>query len=144
MRGQPRGDTCSQRRLNPVIIHYVTRDSSSFHAFRRVRRQSNWTKAPWQLSHDRGGYAAPTDAAGPLGAQCLRTGPRQAADKLALDGDIVTALVGCDYRWSAGAGGRRGRPATPTYRLWPDSTTAHRRLPRSERGSQTRGGCRLI
>ena len=40
--------------------------------------------------------------------------------------------------------GVRGRFAVWAYRLWPDSTTAQRRLPRSERGSQTRGGCRLI
>ena len=40
--------------------------------------------------------------------------------------------------------GVRGRFAVWAYRLWPDSTTTHRRLPTSERGSQTRGGCRLI
>ena len=37
-----------------------------------------------------------------------------------------------------------GRFAVWAYRLWPDSTTTHRRLPTSERGSRTRGGCRMI
>ncbi len=37
-----------------------------------------------------------------------------------------------------------GRFAVWAYRLWPDSTTTHRRLPTSERGSRTREGCRLI
>ena len=36
------------------------------------------------------------------------------------------------------------RFAVWAYRLWPDSTTTHRRLPTSERGSRTRGGRRLI
>ncbi len=40
--------------------------------------------------------------------------------------------------------GVRGRFAVWAYRLWPDSTTTPRRLPTSERGSRTRGGCRLI
>ena len=40
--------------------------------------------------------------------------------------------------------GVRGRFAVWAYRLWPDSTTTHRRLPTSERGSRTRGSCRLI
>ena len=40
--------------------------------------------------------------------------------------------------------GVRGRFAVWAYRLWPDSTATHRRLPTSERGSRTRGGCRLI
>ena len=39
--------------------------------------------------------------------------------------------------------GVRGRFAVWAYRLWPDSTTTHRRLPTSERGSRTRGGLML-